>query len=666
MSTRPTNDDVNQSLASLREAADGALERFTPEIGKAKKRDLASESVDQDLPFDLASVSLSVGGSASASIELFNRQNFKAEDKKTHDSDGILGVKPKKQGVDTLPPQILFGKDHAWLKYTLDAEAEATLDTPFFDGEASGSLGLSWYRVHDPTENLGKAVADDLLQPPRFALVEEDVRGLRSGDALALQVRGKLGASFSFKWSDFFASNLSALGELVDDEETFAIRVQSSVGATVSASVEDDFVLVFTRAENDRLRVAVRKANKKSLEATFEAKVEVGFDNPGEVKKVVEGVVEGLIGLPLKKVNEVLSLERFVDLSEAQRQLVNTLLKRLKSDLEAVDKLLELKTTLEDLPVKVEKKIKAFANAKLTLAFVYEYGRVETHLALVQATFPEGELHRFHEPLVHRNLAPLLAAVPRAGGQTNEDGVELEKFLNQKTLEIKRSFGFTFGLGPWKAGEKTIDLKREVKREDFSGRIQWSFDGERGYKGNWDKDEWEWRVGFSAAMPELSETTRPMARDFEYSISVVAEFVEGTVSRSEVGRYVDQAVIWGAVSIGKMHAETERLAALLNGKRNVGFSYRLKFGPRAFMDILDELAADNTATFASALGTAMPWSTDYDMQRNPAARKLWYGKLWHWYFEERARKPRALAKAAEALLDRVDEGLALQENQAHS
>ena len=434
----PATEETQKAFKTIQKKAKEISKSLRTTVGAIKQRNLIEESLDKEITFGLAGVTLTVDGTAS--VDLLNKHTFKADDKTKKDPDGILGGKPEEDVDGTLGPQLRFRRDQTWLKYKLEAEAEATVDRTFFDASTSGAVVLGWYRGHDSEEKVREALLRDLSQP-RFALVESDVKNLKLDEALTLHVRGKLCAGFSFEWSDFFTSNLSAFGEMLDEDETFSVKTEVGATASVTAAVEDDFILVFTCAPPERLRVAVKKANEKSLHAKAGVSSKVGFTNPEDVAKAIKGAKDGLIGPHVTQITEILdTVTKFDDLSPEQKALVDQVRNRLRVVDDALDKLEGLRKRIAGLDERLDKEITTWAKAKIEFGFTFEYNRVKTQLALVQATFPTAQLGNFHDALIRRDLAILLGQVSETSA-----GVKIEKFLNQTSLKINRSFGFSLG-----------------------------------------------------------------------------------------------------------------------------------------------------------------------------------------------------------------------------
>ena len=350
----PAKKDLQRAFNTITKEAAEISNVLSTTVGAAKQRRLVEESLDKEITFSLAGVELTVDGTAA--VDLLNRHTFKADHETKKDPDGVLGSTPEASD-STLGPQLLFRRNQAWLKYRLDAEAAASVES-FFDASTSGAIALSWYRGHGLAKNVGTAILDDLSEP-RFALVRSHVSALQPDEALTLHVRGKLSVGFSFEWSDFFASNLSVFGEMLDEDETFSIAADVGATASVRASVEDDFILIFTRASPGRLRVAVKKAKDKSFQATAGVSARVRFANPDDVVRVVASAKDSLIGPHLTQISEIIdSGQEFDDLSPTGKGLVADVRKRLRVVDDARDKVQGLRETVAALDKKLDEEIK--------------------------------------------------------------------------------------------------------------------------------------------------------------------------------------------------------------------------------------------------------------------------------------------------------------------
>src|SRR5262249_46913513 len=85
-------------------------------IGGFQKVDVASAAVTEPQVFSLGPVTFGISAGADLSILAYNSID-------DGDDDGVIGLKPKD---GSLPPQILFRDDAAWLEYRMDGSIKAS------------------------------------------------------------------------------------------------------------------------------------------------------------------------------------------------------------------------------------------------------------------------------------------------------------------------------------------------------------------------------------------------------------------------------------------------------------------------------------------------------------------------------------------------------------
>lgn len=606
--------------------------------------EIFSGSLKKDLPIKAEGVTFSLSGAAG--IYGFNSVDDK-------DPLGVIGPAAELDEFK-LGPQIEIKPGSAWLKYQAQAGAKAAagLDKSGFGFslDAEGGVLVASYRVHKSTETVGKAAQDDLASP-RLIFSKKHIKALDRGEAVALKSHGKLSAGVELKWADVFSSSLSAFGKLLDAGEAFAIKVDAGVTASFNVSLEDEFLLVFSRVATGRIRVAIKKSDKKSLTAAVAAKIGAQFANPKAVEQVLGNVLDGLLGEPLKTVEALVNKASFESLSVNQKAIAERLLDRFGID-NPEDKLTALRKKLVELKKDAAAVIKKVAETRVELGFSYEYSRVTTTSVLLQATLQDASLDAHHGKLIRGRIAGLLDA-----GLTPGSGVRLEKYLHERTKKIRHAWGMGLSAGKW-FSISGLDFKQltEVVRTTADGRQQISFDGARGYEGKFVGDISEWQVDFNATMPKFSSTQNPTANEFDYSLflsmSLTDKKVKSKATSKDVARLLDLAIVWGAITFGGSPEEEARLKGLLKDRRAT-FSYQLKLDDIAFRDLLPVLAAKPTDRFAAALGETMPWHDEFGLPRQQASlRRSLYGGLWKRYFDDPSMTPSALARLSQDHLKR--------------
>lgn len=614
---------------------------------------LVDREVGRKLPIDVKQVTFTLAGKAQ--VHAFNS----ADDE---DPDGILGNERKQNDKPSilkdplnLRPQIPFDGSDAWLKYRVEAgakgkaEKELEKDLKFgFSVEAEAGLAFSDYRRHKRSETVGRAVlglpsgqkpTGDLLSP-RLVLFPKDVRALGEGDALAMQARGKIGASVTLSWSDIFSSQISGLGELIDAGDVFRIKVGASASVSVKVSIEDDYLLIFSRAGEGRLRVALRKASERLAGATIGFRIEAGLEDPKAVEGVLTEAIEGLLSQKKGAIDKLLEA---TSLSPTQEKLLDAILDRLgiNNPLEsAQDKLKALKKRWSEFEDKVKKAITKAAETKASLSVEYEYSRVATHTSVLQATFDEGRLGHYHGDLLKGRFARLLADAE------NGDDVMLETFLNERSVVRTRSLGITLGIGKWSLSGKDTKRLISIRRHDpVADRTQIAYQGTRSYTARVVSDSLTWTTDVQAFMPAFSRGADAGADEFRYAFSLIAEW-EGKTSGDDIPTYVDQAQLWRSVTAGEADRVAEELHQEIGG-RKAKVVCQLTFGQKLLEAAVTHLEFSDDRRFGLALGAAMPWTEGFPpVRQNLFLRRALYGPLWEAYLANDQIGPSDLAAHA--------------------
>jgi hypothetical protein len=605
---------------------------------KSLNRDLIDSSVEEEETFDQLGAKFTIAGDAK--VCLFNSVDDK-------DPDQVIGTKKKDPDSDLeLEPQIKFSVTNAWLKYKLGLNAKANGSHSFTDDlnfnlDLESGASLSSYRIHAPGEVLKSALKGDLTKP-KYIIVPQHLHDLEIGEAVSLQTHGKLSADITLKWADVLTDQMSLLSSLLDGNEAFAIKVGASAEVNVKVLVEDDYALIISRSSRDWWRVAVKKADTRNIEGSVGLSIAAEFTDQPAVKKVLNDVVEGLLGESIANINKILNATNLDNLGNTEKKIAEKLLDRL--GLEDSSKLQE---KLTEFKKDVECRIQKIAELKASLSFSYEYKRLHSNQTVLQAKMKEALLDTYYENLLKGNLGDLMEAL-----RTDAPNLELEKFLNVDTLKISKSWGFGLAIGNWSAkGRDKSELERIVKT-DINDHKQVSFLGVRGYASKWGKEEISWQTDFDASMDGFSGTTMPTANEFDYAFSISYE--TKNPSDKKIARRIDHGVIWGAINIEEAEEITNRLSTELRGASDITYTHLLKFGKEAFGPLILNLSVNNTSAFGSALATAMPWSNHHAIVRqNPILRQRVFGGLWTAYLNGEITTPAGMAASAKATLKKM-------------
>lgn len=604
--------------------------------------ELAQVQVDQAPSLGIDGVSFVIGAQALLRIDAYNSPT-------DHDEDGVFGASAASADPLHPGPQLVADGQHAWLKYRVEAgvKASAGADVSFLAANASAGYTVVFadYHAHPLTQSTLDAVADDLRQL-RFAVRATDFDRLGIGDALAYQVRGNLKASLTMKWSDVFAGNLGGLLGWLGGGALLGIETSLKATFAASVSVEDDFVLVFSRPVAGRIRVALRKAVSRDRSVNAALDVGVQFQNQAAVKSALQAAVEAVAGQPLGVVDDLLAKTDLAQLDEGQQARLRALLQRL--GLGALDEgLATIRKRWQALKDKLEASVEALAKAKVGAGFRYEYLRTTSDATLLQALLADDDARRFHAALVKADLAAVVPSLPPRA---------LENYLRETSDVRTQALGFTLGIGKWsftgKDKKRLEAVVQERRPSDAPGTKSFrvAYAGLRDYTGT---DPFgnvrRWSVDFKADTARFVEA--PKAADLDYGLHLLLAREERQLSRDDLRDVIDEALVWQVVE----EADEDDLLRALNdavvAKARAEVQLELRLDAKAFRALLPLLAQGGDTAMAAACGCAMPFVSNFKALQQPRERQRLYAALWLRYLgDEGLDNPTLAGATARAFL----------------
>lgn len=616
-------------VGTLRDRARTPL--HDPSLGPALFTRPLEEAVS--LPTDAVTFVIS----GEASVHLYTTASEAASDEDalftTPDADDA--------DADSLGPQIPYRDGAAWLKYRTHATAKLSVategDLPHgatfgVSTDAEHRLTFADYRLHASDETLLDALRADLASA-RFVVLSDHVRRLKPGEALTVQSDGALSLNVNVAWSDVAMSAITALTRLSDRLNVARVSVAADARIAVDVSIEDAFLLAFTRPEDGRLRLAIQKSSTRSVGASLGGRVSVSLADPDAVTDLVDDVLEGFVDASMEEVQALLDAESADDLSDSETTLLNAVLDQLGVE-GGDDPLARLRSTLDGLRTDATAAVQSAAETTVKLGFSYEYARVRSATALVQATFADDVLDAVHGPALTGNLRPLL---DRATGDA--PSVALERFARQQTTTVSKAWGFGLSLGDWFSLQgKDFERTTWTETQSAPDRVTVAFTGVRGYRKRWNDDALTWMAELSADGQEPRSPHQTTANAFDYGLKVILEYGADDDLRSLIPRWIDQACLWDILPADEREAERDRLETMLDDATDVTALFHVTVSGNAFLDVIGAMAQDDGRYFAQALGEAMPWTTRHaSIRQNPSARRRLYAPLWKAYLDGQLR-----------------------------
>lgn len=520
--------------------------------------------------------------------------------------------------------------------------------------------------MHDPGETVQTAVKDD-LSSLRLISSAEDIEALAPQEAVAMQAEGTLGASLSARWVDVLSGRLSALGQLVDHADAFAVSVDAGAKAHLDVEVEDAFTVVFSRAETGAVRAAVKRRDRREVSGGVSAGVTVTLKNPDQVETVLGDVVDALLGAARGEIESILGEhDALSEIEGDDLTLITTVLGRLGLEQTATT-IEEVRARISDLEEEARETLKEIAESEVGVSFFFEYNRIDAETVLLEAVVDDERIGDVHGDVLRGNLRPLLTEA-----STEDSGVTLRRYFNEETTTVSRSWGLGLQFGEWfSAGSQNEVERTSVERRGPSGQLRrFSFTGRR-----FNKDE---SIGgasrcyaarLEASMHSDSGSETYQGGKLSCGLTVSTQFREESVNDTELHRWLDLARLWRIVNPGAVSDIRAQISSRANTANAVTASFKIRVPDRALKTAVRQIAAAgpdaNAEAFGRALGEAMTWLKDYgEIRQQPRQRRRHYGPLWAAYLKRPRLRPQDLARrAAEAFREKGRSGLAHREGE---
>jgi len=378
-------------------------------------------------------------------------------------------------------------QQNAWLKYTLSAKAAGKIAFAPTSLGAVRDVELSDYRIHDAADNAWSALTNDLASP-RTLLDLDDVRQLKPGEILAMELGGALTAAVSFSWSDVLATKLP---EILGERFPIAVKLKSGLETTASVKVTDHFSVAISRTPEGHFRFAVKKAASRNH--AYALDVSYGIDvtaMPG-IDDVLEAIFE-----------------------KAPEELA-----KMRGD--------------------IRKRLAAAVTWKAATGFAYEYARIDENESIAEfVLLDDTRLADDYAVVLEGDFAMIAKAL-----RTDTASRELVKYLNETTLTRRSSFGFSLGLGKWTLKTNDESVFKQTTRTSLDGFRLITSRGTRKYdEKNVPQNDFEWTVDLKAQMKEFLE--KPSSLDFDYGLHLLVTLERGAFSEGDLARMLDLAAMW--------------------------------------------------------------------------------------------------------------------------
>lgn len=524
-------------------------------------------------------------------------------------------------GADDRDPEGVFSSDarahipyevqSAWVKTSLHARATGKLALGAPSASVSRNVRLSDYRMYPATEGAVRAIRRN-LETFRALNRLDDVRRLRPGEALSLELEGHASFAVRLSWADVLASRLYAILAAVGLEGPAAVKVRADANAEALVRVRDQFSVVVSRDRIGRFRFTVKKNASENHAMSLELGIAADANVVPVVEDAVEPLFEAITGLALRKA-ESLAIRVGIDrLSADERDLVAELARRLGVATGA-DRSRGLLDAIGKLRTALRRELEKALRWKAAVGFAYEYARVDEDGAVADyVLLDQSLLARDHAAAIAGDFTHIAAAL--RGPQSARSIVS---YLNETALTRSSSSGFSLGIGKW------VDV-RARDENSFRRTIRRSLDGfqlvtcraTRKYSEQQiPENDFEWIVDLKAQMNEYREEAE--GRDFDFGLHYSVILERDALDRDDLERMVDFGAMWG------VRIPSPELGTTLGTKATI--RVELLFEGE---DLRRILPASDQGDWAEALAAAMPYMAGFEERRSFRARKQVYTPAW--------------------------------------
>lgn len=595
--------------------------------------------VEKEFGADKATFSL--GAEAGIKVDLFNSADDVDEDK-------LFG------NEETSLLQHQEGKSYLKYKSNVGIKLGSGLEIKNigFSIDTHHEIVTSSYRLHSDNDRLGEAIASDMLDFKSIFSAAQ-IKSLEEGEALHLAFNGSLNGKVEASWADIFSGTLSELSGWLDNE-ALIIKVGAEASASFFIKVEDAFKLTLKKLRDDKFKFSITKNHQSIKGFSAAAGITIGFEDPDAVNTYVDTLVEGLFNENQDKIEEIIQEDLIGSLSKSQRDTLDTIAERLGWDLD--ENLLEkLKEEYDKITAKVLRKVKEIAEQSVKAGFSYDYKRIARTDTVFNAVFVgSAAIDEFHTDLLLMKVDRLIVAY-----YDGDNRMEEVTFLEKSVIEKTHSWGFSLGLGKWKATD-TIDESIKVIKEANQDGSKVAYEAKKSFSNFLGQTGTSHRVDFNAAMDNYTPGYEPLASALDYSLFLDYTYTEKVLKRPELNQFLDLARIWQALPSADFKEVGDKVYSTIKDLKNITLKCELKFNPIAFESLVPVLnsLSNRTDIIASSLGKAMLYWEKYEVRKDPESRGRYYGPLWQFYFDNPDLSSGFYAEKARKVLKEVDKKLA--------
>lgn len=573
-----------------------------------------------------------LSASVAASIDLLNSAS-------DVDAAGVFGVAaanddPGITAVPRLAPEKQFG----WLKYRfaagLRAEAAAELGLGKLAMDAGRGIEYAVYRRHRLTESIAADILGDLRELPT-ALEADDIVGMGQGDAVTLQLPGRLLLKFELDDSVLASSNLRPISGLFGIAGALMLQFKSGFTFSAALSITDDLRLCFVGRGAGMTHVSVRKADQSSFTAKAGTSLSVGFSQQTQAQ-LLEHLTGALFGTGVANIEALLARLAPEQLLDGEPELLRQLADRLgiggnlSSQLAAVgERLANWKARLTGTLVEILK-------TRIAIGFNYEYSRVASAGSLLEAVVDAATLRELHPSLLKFDLGPALDLALQDEARPEAERRMLEfVYLHERRVTRIAIRGFTLGIGKWLqfsgkfAGSRTI-----IEQHDEHGQRKLAWISTRTVSSAFNDAKANSTLTFRAD----SEQFLPTPRMGDVKFALALESMQQQLECRQLPVFLDLVALWGVLPAAAIPAQLRRVEAQIPKDVEIDTLVSLRVSDRLVRATSTWLGSHTNAELSPLLARSLPYWPRHDARATPDIREQVYSPIFRRFLAEEGSK----------------------------
>lgn len=577
---------------------------------------------------DQGKLKRALSASAGASIELLNSAS-------DADAAGVFGVsRPGDEPGILAVPRLAPSAEHGWLKYRfgagLRAEAAVDLGLGSLQLDAGRSVEYAVYRRHPLTASIAASILGDLSDLPT-ALEADDIVQMGQGDALVLQLPGRLALNFELDDSLFASSNLRPLAGLFGIADALMLQFKSGFSFTAALSITDDLRLCFVGRGVGMTHVSLRKADRSALTAQAGASIAVGFSEQTQAQ-LLEHTTQALFSGGVAQIEALLTRLAPEQLLAGEPELLRQLADRLGITGSLSVQLGAVKERLAGWKAKLGAAVVEVLKTRVELGFNYEYSRVAASGSLLEAVVDAATLHELHPSLLNFDLGPVLKlALLDEGAPAAERRLQQFFYLHERHVTRIASRGFTLGIGKWlQISSKFAGSRTLVEQRDVQQRRKLAWISTRTISSAFNDARAGSTLTFRADTEQFLD--EPRMGDLKFALAL--ESVQQQLAHEQLRGFLDLAALWGVLSTAAIPQQLRHVQAAIPENVEVDTLVSLRVSDRLVRATSRWLQTHSNAEMAPLLARSLPYWPRHDARTTAELREQVYTPVFRQFLDK--------------------------------